>query len=676
MLAHTKDDPATVRAFRVLSHSSRRRARSFRNGLGFDRLEGRQAPSGNLIEQVALGGATFLDLFEDKDDQGNELVTGTATALASQVDALAYALLLQEVVTGSGADVITGFSEAEGFGVVEARGVSVGFSETDVVGVSEFNGLVDTRAGNDRIQGDAVASTPSSGLDDELFFVGANGVIVDLDSQLLLGNGDDFVAGNADLVAFGVSDDPDLEVISDGFENVGTVDLGSGNDTIVTRSRAEATGDAKAIADGIDNSSVGNPNAATVFRLGAGDDRIDSQGSALARGDAALANGLDTRTLLEGNNGNDGLFLRGEAVFEADPNFTADQPEAIGDGLENRGTINLGNGNDTINGTGIARGNGVLTIADGLDSRGQILTGGGNDTIIGRGEAEATAGSDASNVVLTSGILTENVDAGRIVTGGGADRIDGSSNAIGGPGSTTAIGITNISFDLPNDAVLSSVQTGGGNDVVVGTATAVGSGDVSAFGLLGGRFDLGGNNDELIGTAIVNGASTVRAVGLLVEDPAAAAVLTGDGADLIRGDAQVNDPSAIGTATGIFVDNIDRINTGNGNDVIIGTASAAGSQVETFGIAGTGQINTGAGNDRIDAGSFGGGISIRTGNNDDVVIGFGEAIVNGGGGNDLLVIDLPAQPLVTEVSPTRTNITFDGVTMVAINFETISIQVV
>jgi hypothetical protein len=253
------------------------------------------------------------------------------------------------------------------------------------------------------------------------------------------------------------------------------------------------------------------------------------------------------------------------------------------------GTIDTGDGNDII--TGITqKGKGIYS------SNSNINTGDGNDTI-------------TASTLDFYGLYIQ--DTGGIDTGKGNDIITGTASFSG---------IFNY-FDT-------FVNTGEGNDIMTGNGSTYGF----AFGNFG-FIDTGAGNDIIIGSNIdeADGILDTVGTGLLNGGEFDGFMYTGDGNDIITG---------IATATsGIGISNGDTytIDTGNGNDFIIGSASTG------VGILNRGTINTGNGNDSIiahggfDLNTYGGDSGrVFLGNGQDYLEGFGNGSFNGGNGQDTL----------------------------------------
>ncbi|MEM9224376.1 MAG: hypothetical protein AAGB11_18530, partial [Pseudomonadota bacterium] len=577
-----------------------------------------------------------------------------ANAKVSFDDAAAYGLMIALATVSAGTvgradDRFTGTATVNGSGKAEGRGLSIGLQEfldpdeddsepppgedEEDFGpgpedfLPQFAGHVDTGGGGDLLKG---GSTVIARADEELIFAASNGLIVDRGSLVMTGNGSDTLEGVASLRVFGpaVGDndqdgpsagDADLEVIGDGVENIGLIDLGNGDDVIEAHTKVRSLSGATAIADGLDSSSVGSPDPVggeldegARILAGAGMDTINASARSLARGDAAIANGLDTRSLIDMGDGNDLLSLSARATFIDTADAVGEQEEAIADGMENRGTIILGAGNDTVTATAIAKGNGVLTIADGLDTRGDpginpevsdrgisIDAGTGNDLIKATGIAVATAPLDGPEndtqqapKTIASGLLTENSVAGTVTMGGGADTVTLRGVASGLGTDTAAFGLANISFDIPNPTVRAKLDLGAANDVLVARAVANGSELAAAYGVWGGETIAQDGDDNLTAVATLSGASRGEAAGFRIDDDFSlfgatdsgntpitssegALVVLGAGDDTLTGRASAREDVVTADVAGIFVGEDGVLDAGNGNDVIRGVGNNA-----------------------------------------------------------------------------------------------------
>lgn len=638
------------------------------------------------------------------------------TALESDKDAVAFALYLNRIgddpTAVAGDDRLVGLAIADGAGKAEGRGVSVGTNEfldpdepdagdedededdggppgpEDFIPIVEA--VVSLGDGDDEVAGQALVTADPGTV--EMVFAAANAVIVDRDSVLLLGAGDDRIAGSTRLdviggpVGAGDPADTDLEVIGDAIENVGLIDAGDGDDIISADTRVVSTSGATAIGDGIDNSSVGNPNpvageqeGGTRFLLGAGNDAVDSRARVRSEGDAAIANGLDTRSLFDLGDGDDTVDLVARAEFVDTAAGVGQQEEAIADGLENRGTVLFGEGDDRLSARGEAIGNGVLTTADGIDSRGNpainpdpdgprgiaIDAGAGDDHIAGAARAVATApvspSEDAGQKpakTLAYGMLIENGDAATVLAGDGADRLVLTATAEGLATDTAAFGLAGISIDIPNTSVRTLLDTGAGDDAIDARATAHGDGAVAAYGIFGGETRTGDGADRVVAEGVATSGANAQATGIRLDDDfdlfggtdadntpivseEGALLHTGSGADEVTGIARLGAAVEDGSAFGIFLGEGGSLTTGDGADRVTGEAVGAVGTVRAIAGDAAGILDTGDDDDTVDAarGGFGGGFTLRLGEGDDVARGFGDVVIDGGGGQDRLEVD-------------------------------------
>ncbi|MEM9262774.1 MAG: hypothetical protein AAGA22_04275, partial [Pseudomonadota bacterium] len=467
---------------------------------------------------------------------------------------------------------------------------------------------------------------------------------------------------------------------------------------------------AKGLADSLDNSSVGiitglnlEVNRETVFDLGKGNDTFISNIFATAVDDLAAADGLGNRGTILAGSGNDSFDLKAEARFVLADENDDEQQEGIADGWENRADVFLGSGNDTVKAKASAFGEGVLTIAEGIESRGLFDTGSGHDRLDLKASATTAAVSSRGqaalpdNLTQAAGLQTEQFEEGKFLMRSGNDaviaRADAKSEAKAGKDesdtfytpSTFAFGISQMTADANNtdgNAGTGVIDTGRGRDTLDGTAIADGEHDVAAFGLLLENTRTGRGADVLNGSSKAISGDVALAAGIAVglEDDVflktnspgnsyglaaeAGTLNTGKSADTLTAFANAKGSDSA-TARGIDAAN-GVINLGSGADKITADARAIvtsrDGDAEAIGIYG-GVINAGAGNDDIVARSntrlvgdngkelaggqgFGGGAQINLGDGDDTVLGFGDAILNGGDGYDTLQFEFSLKEFV------------------------------
>ncbi|MEH2333805.1 hypothetical protein [Nostoc sp.] len=305
---------------------------------------------------------------------------------------------------------------------------------------------------------------------------------------------------------------------------------------------------------------------------------------------------------------------------------------AIGINILNPGVISTFSGNDSI--TGKATGTATFSkfskagTGIGINNSGSLNAGSGSDTITGTGIG-ANFSKNSKGVIIGS------------IFGGGT---------AGGTGT----GISNSgSFDAAE-----------GNDIITGTGnggSGASGGGITGKGGKGGTgtgisnsssFDVGDGNDTITGTGTGGTGGEGSIIGATASIPPS----------IIRGE------SGDGGA-GIGISNSDKLNTGKGEDTLIGTGTA-GSNNKTGRKSSTGGtgigiqnvkkaiITTGENNDRITGsansleantlayGIFNDGI-IDTGNGHDILTGqatttiggtaygiYGQGIIRTGDGND------------------------------------------
>jgi len=104
------------------------------------------------------------------------------------------------------------------------------------------------------------------------------------------------------------------------------------------------------------------------------------------------------------------------------------------------------------------------------------------------------------------------------------------------------------------------------------------------------------------------------------------------------------------------------------NGTVGGTGSAG------FGLVVPGRLITGAGRDTVDAreGGFGGGGLIDLGSDNDRVIGFGDISLNGGPGEDSLLLPGLAGDFIRSVIPGGASFSRGEITLNALGFEQIA----
>ena len=342
-------------------------------------------------------------------------------------------------------------------------------------------------------------------------------------------------------------------------------------------------------------------------------------------------------------------------------------------GINNKGSISTNRGRDIVRGTAtanvisqantvseaIAYANQVDTgsvtatfanidvnaIANGIKNSGTLGTGKGNDSVDGDIDASiaavATAKADAAAIV--EGIAQAPMD----------DNLEAFALAIAQSIANAEISATGIN----NRG--GKITTAKGGDAINAIATS----DSATFSEASTSAFAGGTGEgQALALAVAEAVATVQDTAIAINNKKGI-INTGKGRDTIKATA-----NAVDKAIAIDNTNNGTINTGMGADII--EANATGS--ESYGIFG-GSINMGKGADSIQASSFGGGVNIKMGDGKDFVEGFGDAIVNGGKGFDILSLDsFTKDDFNISLGATNKNeVSFerDGITMTTTNFE-------
>lgn len=672
---------------------------------GEDRVEGTAEAISKLEEAVADGifNADKIKGFSNAVTEGNrkntiatginstdgsilnsgstrDLFLGKASA-EGQDNVGAFGILTTNLNSGSGNDSVRGNSTAQGVSTADARGISIGFSDIDedtianpenadeaptANGEAQVGKLV-AGDGNDLLEGTAdVTVTAQDG--DEIFFAGANGIIIDggtlaelttllaeigkdltnfdrddieqilpqlKTSTLDTGSGRDLLIAEVTLNASQDGDgaDDDLEIIGDGLENAGNVLLGDGNDsvnsTVTVNSEIEG---AKGLADALDNGSVGivtglglETNDEALFDLGAGDDTFTSNISATAVNDLSAADGLGNEGIFVAGAGNDRFDLTSRSKLVLQNEDDGEQQEVEADGWDNRNQVFLDDpeglvvGNDSVTTSATTFGEGVLTIAAGLESRKFFDAGGGDDSFDLTGSAITGVGALADNLTQATGLQTEQADSGEFLLGEGNNYV--SANAMAASEavadaeytpSTFAFGITQMSASANNAEEAGKITAGSGSDTLEGTSNAAGKEDVVAFGSLFSNANLGDGKNNITGDATATGNSAI-----------ANGISVGTDEVFLKNNSLGRD-YGLEAEAGI-------LSTGNDNDSIEATATAEaidGSASASAISQTNGEINLGGGNDIIIAEAF------AKSNNSFEAIAISGGTINAGDGAD------------------------------------------
>jgi hypothetical protein len=260
----------------------------------------------------------------------------------------------------------------------------------------------------------------------------------------------------------------------------------------------------------------------------------------------------------------------------------------------------------------------------------------------------------------------------QIVNHFSANTLAGDDIITGTADDSTSIGIYN--WDGYTSGVIPSINTGEGDDIITGTTGC----NLDGFGIFNwGSINTEEDNDQIIGSGkigIYNYGETrynnYRREGRID---------TGEGDDIIMGISTYNNDTPYSAA----IDNRGVISTGNGNDSIIAYGNFSNlrnvslgdgddSIIVTGDTYNEGDISTGNGNDfiitygRFDSPSYGGFVNLEEGN--DYFYGFGDNYFSGGNGEED-TLELPSGSYTVGISPAGGNFAKDGIIMNTVGFE-------
>jgi hypothetical protein len=241
----------------------------------------------------------------------------------------------------------------------------------------DFNGVIDTREGNDTVSGTATGDT-SYGIND--------------DGYIALGSGNDSIKGTASFAGIQVS----LEGILDG-ESGNDIIIGSSNSTGFTHNAYGII-----ISGGYLTGGSGD-DFGGYLSGGSGDDFIKGEARGIVPGN--VSGGILVGGILDGGNGND--IITGIGINE----------NGLGFGIRtyDNGSVRGGNGNDIITGYGTTTGYGsTFGIEEGI---GTIDGGNGEDyfkarLIDSQYKELSNQGGAIGNVLILGGRGKDTFDVG------------------------------------------------------------------------------------------------------------------------------------------------------------------------------------------------------------------------------------------------------------------------
>ncbi len=312
-------------------------------------------------------------------------------------------------------------------GVFNSASIAGNLVRTDVI---PADSVTDPDPGEEVIlfTGDPAGPQTLSGDDTSAIFASDSSIDVTINAFgkafVATDSGDDTVTSTGTSTDYIIVGDGDNTV--DAGSGADTIVAGSGNDTILGGSGADS------IVGGDGNNELNGGNSNDTIVAGGGDDTIlggDGNDSILAgNGDNNITAGTGDDTVIAGD-GTDTIF-----------GGSGNDSIVGGDGSN---YIDGGTGNDTIIAGG---GDNVLIGGDGNDS---ITGGGGNDSITGG------SGTDRINLLGDGGFT----GADTVIGGSGSDTLYIDHFAADVVSSTTAAGVTTITFNNGDTVQYSQIET-------------------------------------------------------------------------------------------------------------------------------------------------------------------------------------------------------------------------
>ena len=468
-------------------------------------------------------------------------------------------------------------------------------------------------SGDDTLIGNGVANTLTGGYGDDVIkglggddtLYGAHfasgGGFASESNSLLGGDGNDTLYGSDGEDQLYGGNDNDLLRGNGGND---LIDGGAGNDTAdyfyatgavnVNLATGVATG-----GDGVDSLvDIENITGSDLY----GDTLTGDSGNNVIKGYGGndTINGGAGLDVMDGGDGIDTMdvsFYNGAYVWDMQTGVT----NFTGETATNFERAITGNGDDDITGTdgaNVITTNGGNDVVDAADGRDVINAGGGNDTVEGGGDRDYIYGG-SGNDTLDGGVFGSDVGSGNdVIQGGdGNDIVDGDdgNDSLYGNSSAAGGGVASEVNTLYGDAGNDYLYGADGNDNLYG-------GDDNDF--LRGN----GGNDNINGGNGVDRASYYYAQGSVIANLTTGAASGGDGTDTLTEIEYLDGSNAFGdTLTGDSGVNIlrgfggndtinarqgaDRVEGGNGDDLIIDTEAASAFDADIY--------NGGAGIDTV-----------------------------------------------------------------------------
>ena len=618
------------------------RAHSSNSGGGRNRVINDTNGGDDWINMAAIAGAVTATL----DSLGRILVAGQQWAT------IAAGAIIENIVTGDGADSLTGSAQANRIHGMRGNDTISGLggedsldggAGNDRLSGGDSNDSLSGGSGNDRLSGDIGDDRVSGGSGKDSLYGGDGDdtLLADAGDDVLLGgNGNDLMNGGADK-----------DMLS-GESGNDTIDGGVGNDTITGGAGADS------LAGGEGNdlfviSAFVDHGTGEVIVGGGGTDELRYTGT--TAGTLTLNDSVFVERVVVGTGTGAAAVLTATTAIDIDARHVLGAITLVGNAGANRLTGGAfgdslvgGAGNDTLQG-GIGNdtlvgGTGVDVASFALESEDLALTLTGGPLVVGRFGTDILSGIEGLEGGYGNDSLTGDAGANRLIGGEGNDLLAGGAGndtLTGDVGFDTASYATAVSAVTVNLGLKTAQVTGGaGTDVLGGIEGLIGSNfsDVLTGSAGANRIDGGVGKDRITGGAGADTLSGGSGNDLFViqafADHAAEEAIVGDGGtDELRFTG-----TTAGTLTLDAGVNVERVVIGTGTGataVLTGTAainvdaSALLQGVALTGNAGANRLTGSGFGDRLDGGS----------GSDSLTGGAGDDTLTGGAGADVFVFD-------------------------------------
>ncbi|MBX2867971.1 MAG: hypothetical protein KTR18_04825 [Acidiferrobacterales bacterium] len=572
-------------------------------------------------------------------DGGNDIIVSDNGVITLQQGFIERLVSTDTTEATGGADIINGF------GAPELANGNPSIEDNDIIVAGVDADIVNGNLGDDIIIGDngEISSLVSGG--------DSNPATIDLiqSTDISLGANDMISAGEGDdkvIAGFGsdnVTGDLGNDII---LGDNGKIEQANGLvSSIMSTDQQNATGGADTI-NGFRSPDIPRGNPALedddIIIGGIGGDQLGGNlGEDIIIGDNGAIDYNDAS--------GDGDPLTIDVIESIDLPIGDDDFIVAGEGND---IVIAGIGDETIfGGVGsdlIIADNGRVELTDAevvfATTTDTSVSTGGMDTVIGDDNGVTGVAPFTSNDIIFGGVDSDNLDGGR-----GSDVIFGDNGEITLTDGLGGVEQTPIATMSPNLGDVDIIEGGSGNDTLLGGAAGDFINDT------GGNNTVFGDHGQIVGNVVettdLQGGVDIITTGsgndIIFGGAAGDSITTTGGNNVIGGDFGIQRPGSI-RSTDFNRGGSDTIMSGNGSDDIIGGAfgdlitstggnnnvlgdsgTISGDSVTSaaIGVGGADQIQTGAGNDNIVGGTQGDSITSGFGNDD--VLG-DDGIITGG----------------------------------------------